>query len=126
MLAGFALLAAAAVAVTAAKPTRSTGNVAFERGILQAQLRYVNPFHPLTGLPPIHSLISFEPVTRLGTTLRHCNYVTSTCPPQDGNEDYIFKLVPALNKAPSPAFSIQSTNFPGNDPSACTPAQCVV
>jgi len=67
----------------------------------------------VAGLPPLHSLISFEPITSPGTTLRHCDYVTSTCPPETGNEDFIFLLVPALNKAPSPFFSVQSTNHPG-------------
>lgn len=45
----------------------------------------------LKALPPVNSFVSFEPVTSPGTTLRHCNYVTSTCPPEVGNDDYIFK-----------------------------------
>ena len=44
-------------------------------------------------LPPVNSFISLEPVTRPGTTLRHCNDVTSTCPPETGDDDFIFRRV---------------------------------
>ena len=46
-----------------------------------------------TSPPPVGTLVSFVPVTKPGTTLRHCNYVTSTCTPVVGNEDFIFKWV---------------------------------
>ena len=68
---------------------------------------------PLQGPPPVNSYASFWPVKSPGSALRHCDYVTSTCPLESGNDDFIFKIVPALNKAAAPYYSLQSTNYPG-------------
>ena len=68
---------------------------------------------PLQGPPPVNSYVSFWPVKSPGSALRHCDFVTSTCPLESGNDDFVFKIVPALNKAAAPYYSLQSTNYPG-------------
>lgn len=55
--------------------------------------------------------VSFYPVIDTTLSLRHCNYVASACPYEEGNEDFEFKAVKALN-GDSTAISFQSVNFP--------------
>ena len=43
--------------------------------------------------------------------MRHCNYVASFDAIEDGNDDFHFTLVAALNGAPLPAVSLRSVNF---------------
>jgi hypothetical protein len=68
----------------------------------------LSPVHSASGLP---QYVSFYPITDLTLTLRHCNYVASACPYEDGNEDFEFKVVPAKNGDAS-AVTFQSVNFP--------------
>ena len=65
----------------------------------------------LAALPPVGSVVGFEPVTLPAFGLRHCDYVASVCPIEGGNDDFRFKIVAALSGAPAPSYSLQSTNF---------------
>ena len=61
--------------------------------------------------PPMGTVVSFEPHALSSVALRHCDYVASFTP-DDGSDDFRFKVVPALNGAPSPGASLQSINYP--------------
>ena len=67
----------------------------------------------LAALPPLGSSIYLVPSTNpLNHALRHCDYIASFDEPEQGNNDFRFTLVAALNGAPAPAYSLQSVNFP--------------
>ena len=49
------------------------------------------------ALPPVGSYVGLEPIDAVGMGLRHCDYVSSVCPSESGNDDFRFKIVKALN-----------------------------
>lgn len=51
------------------------------------------------------------PLSNLALGLRHCSFVASACPFEDGNEDFQFNVVPGLNGAAN-AWSLQSAGYP--------------
>lgn len=53
-----------------------------------------------------------SPLANLRLGLRHCNYVASACPLENGVQDFMFVSVAALNGQGAPAFSLQSVNYP--------------
>jgi hypothetical protein len=62
-------------------------------------------------IPPFGAIVTATLYKNPSVALRHCNYVASFTP-NDGSDDFRFKLVPARNGAPAPAASLQSVNFP--------------
>ena len=61
--------------------------------------------------PPFGAIVTATLYKNPAVALRHCNYVASFTP-NDGSDDFRFKIVPARNGAPAPAASLQSVNFP--------------
>jgi hypothetical protein len=63
--------------------------------------------------PPLGSTVFIVPSANpFNQALRHCNYYASFDAYEEGSDDFRFTLVPALNSAPAPAFSLRSVNFP--------------
>jgi hypothetical protein len=53
-----------------------------------------------------------SPLANLKMGFRHCNYIASACPLEQGNTDFSFAAIPAKNGQPAPAFSLQSVSYP--------------
>lgn len=68
-------------------------------------------FSIAANVAALPTYVSFYPISDLSLTIRHCNYVASACPYEDGNEDFEFKVVTAKNGDPQ-SVSFQSVNFP--------------
>lgn len=63
-------------------------------------------------LPPLNSIVYIAPALNpLAISFRHCDYFGSFMPVEASNLDFRFRIVAALNGAPLPAVSFQSTNF---------------
>ncbi len=61
--------------------------------------------------PAFNSYVTLQSVKDAGRRFRHCDYVASFCAFEEGNEDFVFKVVPARNGAALPALSLQSSNL---------------
>ena len=63
--------------------------------------------------PPLGPLNGVYPVVSFSLGLRHCNYVASVCPLEEGNSDFEWDVVaPLLPGAPAGAVSLSPRAFP--------------
>ena len=61
--------------------------------------------------PPLGPITAIAPLVNLNLALRHCNYVSSVCPAEAGNDDFAFVLTAGLDGGDG-SYSFQSVNFP--------------
>jgi hypothetical protein len=63
--------------------------------------------------PPLGPLAGIYPLVSFSLGLRHCNYVASVCPLEEGNADFSWNVVaPLLAGAPAGAVSLSPRAFP--------------